>query len=385
MKIAMYTYAKVFAAKQTGGQKRYKELYLYLSSKYDVTLYSLDEANAKELEGKKHIVISQVPVKQLSLLPADFRVYFANKELLKQIREEKYEKVIVFDVTSGWPLFAAGVENIQLFIRQDLISYKSISLEHAKKSKIYKSFYLLMMKLAESVCLKRADTIIVQCHYDLDKLVERHKNIEGVIRDKALIQINNVNPSWIKQQLAIKQDNQVHNKIGDVLYLGFVGSPDDKRKGFVIFEEALAKLIKDGYAIGAYIIGDSKRIEEYRDKYKSNNRISFVGWSNNPLEYLAQCDLAVVPSLADSCPNTVIEPLNAGIPVIGCNAGGIPELINDENALFEPNSESLAKLVARLIDQPEELLRIADKQRIRKTELEFDWAQKVSEMIGILR
>lgn len=384
MKIALYTYARVFAEKQTGGQKRFKELYKHLSAKYDVTLYSIDDQNTKELNGRKHIVIKQVPVKQLSLLPADFRVYFKNRELLKQIREEKYDKIIVFDVTSGWPLFAAHIENIQLFIRQDLISYKSISLDSANKSRLYKRFYLQMMKMAESTCLKGADKIVVQCKYDLECLVRRHKNIERIIADKTVIQINNVNPSWIKQQPTTITDRQSKNNGRDAFYLGFVGSPDDTRKGFHIFEGALEKLIQDGYSIGAYIIGNSRKIEEYRNKYKDNYRISFVGWSNNPLEYLAQCDLAVVPSLADSCPNTVIEPLNAGIPVIGCYAGGIPELINDEDALFEPNTDSLAKLVAKLIDHPDELSSIVDKQQIRKKELEFDWAQKVSELVGIL-
>ena len=55
----------------------------------------------------------------------------------------------------------------------------------------------------------------------------------------------------------------------------------------------------------------------------------------------AAADLSVVPSREDNMPNTIIESLSCGCPVISFSTGGIPELIFDSNVgLLAPNIES---------------------------------------------
>ena len=45
----------------------------------------------------------------------------------------------------------------------------------------------------------------------------------------------------------------------------------------------------------------------------------------------AASDLSVVPSREDNMPNSIIESLSCGCPVVGFSIGGIPELISDDN------------------------------------------------------
>lgn len=57
-------------------------------------------------------------------------------------------------------------------------------------------------------------------------------------------------------------------------------------------------------------------------------------------------DIFVLPSLEDNLPNTIMESMACGVPCIGFNVGGIPEMINHEENGYvaeAENAEDLAK------------------------------------------
>ena len=102
---------------------------------------------------------------------------------------------------------------------------------------------------------------------------------------------------------------------------------------------------------------------------------------DNPLSVLKSSDLLVVPSLADSCPNTVMEALYTGIPVIGSRAGGIPEILKDEEALFDTQSSSIVERIERLQADRTAYEHLRERQRKRAEELEFDWPERIMQLI----
>ena len=58
--------------------------------------------------------------------------------------------------------------------------------------------------------------------------------------------------------------------------------------------------------------------------------------------------LAVISSLVDNFPNTVLECVGAGVPLLVSNVGGIPEIIDPadrENVCFEPRPDVLAERI----------------------------------------
>ena len=59
---------------------------------------------------------------------------------------------------------------------------------------------------------------------------------------------------------------------------------------------------------------------------------------------LSKLDFLIVPSLADNSPSVISESLMSGTPVLGSSAGGIPEMIqNQDGAIFDSgNAKSLA-------------------------------------------
>jgi glycosyltransferase involved in cell wall biosynthesis/GT2 family glycosyltransferase len=87
------------------------------------------------------------------------------------------------------------------------------------------------------------------------------------------------------------------------------------------------------------------------------DRVAFLGHvTDAQLQELYQsCDLFVAPSLYESFGLIYLEAMNYAKPVIGCRAGGIPEVIDDgvSGLLVDPEApEQLAAAILRLVASP---------------------------------
>ncbi len=72
-------------------------------------------------------------------------------------------------------------------------------------------------------------------------------------------------------------------------------------------------------------------------------------------ELYRQSDCCLNPSLADNMPNSVLEALACGVPVVSTNVGGVPYIVEHEtSALLVPpgDAEAMAAAVNRLLAQP---------------------------------
>jgi hypothetical protein len=101
------------------------------------------------------------------------------------------------------------------------------------------------------------------------------------------------------------------------------------------------------------------------------SRVEFLGGvSEEKLQNLYQrCDLFVAPSLYESFGLIYLEAMNYGKPVIGCRAGGIPEVIDEgvTGLLVEPEApDELAQTLIHLLQAPQKLhdLGLAGRQRL---------------------
>lgn len=80
--------------------------------------------------------------------------------------------------------------------------------------------------------------------------------------------------------------------------------------------------------------------------------VRFVGFQQDVPGWLAAADFAVVPSHFDPLGNAVLEAMAAGLPVIGADVGGIPEMIDrHETGLLVPprDPHALAHALRSLI------------------------------------
>lgn len=86
-------------------------------------------------------------------------------------------------------------------------------------------------------------------------------------------------------------------------------------------------------------------------------------------ELRRQAAVVMVPSKCEeACPYAVLDAAAAGIPVLGSNRGGIPELIGDTAALDPDRPESWAEALRALWGDPEERARRGDELLSRSRE-----------------
>ncbi len=134
----------------------------------------------------------------------------------------------------------------------------------------------------------------------------------------------------------------------------------NKRKGFDVFCNAVKNLDLDEYIFIAF--GEDKDLE-------LDLPIKFLGKITNenfiPLVYNAS-DLFVIPSLEDNLPNTVLESLACGTPVIGSDVGGIPDMVrsNETGQLFEvSNSAQLAEKITEYFADSAQIAKMSENCR----------------------
>jgi glycosyltransferase involved in cell wall biosynthesis len=105
----------------------------------------------------------------------------------------------------------------------------------------------------------------------------------------------------------------------------------DTRKGYGILRKALILWMKKNPSVikslELVILGDTKGI---KDELQFDCSITSVGYVSDPrtmAEYYNAADFYAMPSLDENLPNTIMESLSCGTPVLAFATGGIPEMI----------------------------------------------------------
>lgn len=81
------------------------------------------------------------------------------------------------------------------------------------------------------------------------------------------------------------------------------------------------------------------------------DRVRLVEHSNCVADYLQLLDAFVLPSLSESMPNTLLEAICSGLPVIASQVGGVPELVRGNGLLVPPGDvPALARALATAMD-----------------------------------
>jgi glycosyltransferase involved in cell wall biosynthesis len=115
---------------------------------------------------------------------------------------------------------------------------------------------------------------------------------------------------------------------------------DANRKGFNLLIKAIEKL--DQSNVQLFVIGKKN------DSLNHLKNIIQYGTVNNDRllsSIYSAADVFVIPSLMDNLPNTVLESLLCGTPVIGFSTGGIPDMIHHKKTGLIVDAVSVDALV----------------------------------------
>jgi glycosyltransferase involved in cell wall biosynthesis len=126
-------------------------------------------------------------------------------------------------------------------------------------------------------------------------------------------------------------------------------------KGQLNFVRAARKLLASHAYCRFVIVGAPSG--EHCDYYcrvmneSKNLDIQFTGWKDDVSSALSALDLLVVPSLSyDAAPRVILEAFSAGVPVLACPSGGIPELIEDNLTGFLTSGTEPDQIAGRIAE-----------------------------------
>jgi O-antigen biosynthesis protein len=152
------------------------------------------------------------------------------------------------------------------------------------------------------------------------------------------------------------------NKIDEIVFFGRL----EIRKGLKLFCDALDELCADrpdrefevaflGKETQLYGRSSIGYISDRSKAWSVPWHIVSNKYQKAAIEYLKGAGrLAVISSLSDNFPNTVLECVGAGIPLLASNVGGIPEIIDSadrKNVCFEPRPDVLAERIRSALEQ----------------------------------
>jgi glycosyltransferase involved in cell wall biosynthesis len=96
------------------------------------------------------------------------------------------------------------------------------------------------------------------------------------------------------------------------------------------------------------------------------DRVRFVGHAEDVAGLLASSDLFVLPSRSEAFPNSVLEAMAAGLPVVATRVGGITELVEHQRTgvLVPPDDErALSFALLDLVQWPAHAARLGEAAR----------------------
>ena len=148
-----------------------------------------------------------------------------------------------------------------------------------------------------------------------------------------------------------------------------------ERKGIDVLINAFAKarnLLQ--YSSALIIIGagsDEDKLRNLASKLGINNNVRFLGHSREVVKYYQASDIFVLPSYAEGMPNSLLEAMSCGLPVIASRIGGVVDVVEDGRSgiLFEPGDVSgLTSAMIKLIADVELRQRLGAEARRRIVE-----------------
>lgn len=169
--------------------------------------------------------------------------------------------------------------------------------------------------------------------------------------------------NWIDSSVNHHSDKQYGEKNPTrLLFLGWI----THSKGIFDLIEATWQLAQT-FDIKLEVAGDGDAMEELKrlvDERNLQHIVNIRGWVNpkQKQELFKICDIFIQPTHAEGFPNSVLEAMNAGVPVVCTDIPAISSLVNhhEDCILFKrENVNDLASSIQELLESPELRLKLA--------------------------
>jgi glycosyltransferase involved in cell wall biosynthesis len=256
------------------------------------------------------------------------------------------------------------------------------------------------MSATTTVLSRRVDNLepswLVQKKYALyDKVICISEGIrqvllkQGVAEQKVItvrsaIDVN----AWGKHCEREKFNTEFHTS-AEHLLLGMVAQLIP-RKGHTLVLKAMQQLISDHPNLQLICFGQGSQREALEQVAKERglqDRVLFTGFRDDLPKWLGCIDILVHPAYTEGLGISLIQAAACSVPVIASHAGGMPEIVHDQQngLLIEPGDlAGLVQALKRLIEEPDTRQQFGEAGR-QLVEQEFSIEQMVEGNLTVYR
>jgi len=291
------------------------------------------------------------PVTFSPLYALDFSVPML-RALKEEIRKAKQEgKKLIIHLHEYHNLH--GLIIASLFKKEKIIAQHhggSWPLKHLREKKKYWPFFLffLLGQVWENKVLKNIKTFYALSQEEIDYL-------KKITNSKIKFQTMGIGDEYFKtfnkkiarQKLKLKSNSFI------ILFLARIA----EIKGVSYLLGAMKKL-KD-LGIELKIAGYGQEQDKFKQYAEKNNlkNVKFLGgiFGEKKMQWLAACDVLILPSLKEGAPVSVMESLAQNKPVIVTDVGGVRLMLeNDREGIIirQKSSLDIVRAVKKIINKP---------------------------------
>ena len=135
----------------------------------------------------------------------------------------------------------------------------------------------------------------------------------------------------------------------------------EKVKGFDRLAKVHKRLIKEGFQISTFILGEGSKkadILKYLKEEQIEQNFIFLGYQTNPYKYIKNSDIFICSSYSEGFSTAATEALIVETPVVTTLVSGMKELLGENNEwgiVTQNDEESLYRGIKYLLETPEYL------------------------------
>lgn len=313
------------------------------------------------------------------ILPSDSHYKtraFQFRQMVKIWVQQAGTKEFDWVLVHGETHFFAGAYLSRACSARLLFAYRSNTAEELRLRRRYlridlkTAFGSLLKQLKihgyEQLVGLRAHSISFQSPVDRDEIARRIP----WARSRMTIVPGNIGGPRFPEHLAHSNTSREMKRIIYVGGLGWRKGVDNLLYAFADAKKGIPDLRLDIVGFGDL----EESLKRLARDLSIDEAVLFHGRKPEPLQMIAQSDLVVIPSLFDSFPDTVLEALHVGTPVIGTHVGGIPHQIGSEDFLFPPaDPETLSSLLVKFAQDDVFYQRAREHARQQAELFRFDW------------
>ncbi|SHG28541.1 Glycosyltransferase involved in cell wall bisynthesis [Marinomonas polaris DSM 16579] len=223
---------------------------------------------------------------------------------------------------------------------------------HAHEAKaVHWAYIHKLLRNTPYILTRRVDTVVKdkwlnkKTYSNASALVGISTLIANQIRDKKWGEVNQIPSTLAHLETDHKEGEAFRNAFPGKTIIGHVGALVDKHKGQKVLIEAASLLEKSHPDLHIVFFGDGADKEELESLSKDIKNITWMGFRPKIGDYLPYFDLFAFPSRNEGLGSTLLDVMDAGVPIIASNVGGIPDIVinNETGILIEANDSSALK------------------------------------------